>query len=158
MNGEFIVDFNNPMFNDPSVMIAYVDGSYNKSTKEYGSGCLIIHNGTTEELTATGKDPLKATMRNVSGEIDASMTAMEKATSTEGVTTLHIYYDYKGVEMWCTGKWKTNKLWTMMYKKFYDKVCKNLNIKFHKVEAHSNDVFNDRADYLAKKACGLLEE
>ena len=32
---------------------------------------------------------------------------------------------------------------------------KKLKISFHKVQAHSGDYFNERADELAKKAVGI---
>ena len=142
---------------DPTIMEAYVDGSYNKSTRVYGAGCVIIYNGTYENLMLTGDNPLKASMRNVAGEIDAAMLAMTKAYNTEGVKLLRIYHDYTGIAYWCTGKWKANKLWTQLYKKHYEDVVKKIKIEFIKVAAHSGDEFNDCADYLAKKACGLAE-
>ena len=39
-----------------------------------------------------------------------------------------------------------------MYKEFYDKISKEVKISFVKVKGHSNDVYNDLADNLAKKA------
>ena len=142
---------------DPTIMEAYVDGSYNKKTKTYGYGCLIMHNGGSENIIGTGTNPLKATMRNVAGEIDGAMAAMSRASHTEGVKLLRIYHDYIGISKWCTGEWKTNKLWTKLYKTYYDGMIQKFKIEFIKVEAHSGNEFNDYADHLAKKACGLVE-
>lgn len=141
---------------DPSVMIAYVDGSFDKETKTFGSGCVIIHNGLIEQKTSSGTDPLKASMRNVAGEVDAAMMAMTTASNTKGVKTLVIYHDYIGIEKWCTGEWKANKVWTQIYQNYYNKVSKQIDIQFVKVAAHSGDKYNDMADNLAKKACGLI--
>ena len=32
-----------------------------------------------------------------------------------GVQHLHLYYDYQGIENWCTGAWRTTKRGTMDY-------------------------------------------
>ena len=60
-----------------------------------------------------------------------------------------------GIAKWCTGEWKTNKDGTIAYKKFYDKIRKKVDITFEKVKGHSGDKYNDLADKLAKKACGI---
>ena len=66
-----------------------------------------------------------------------------------------LYFDYEGIEKWCTGVWKTNKTGTIDYKKYYDSIKDKLNVKFVKVKAHSGDKYNEEADKLAKKAIGL---
>lgn len=139
----------------PDVMEAYVDGSYNKSIKTYGSACIIFHNGKYEELTSSGCQPDKATMRNVAGEIDAAMMAFKKAYETPGVTNLVIYHDYTGIKCWCTGEWKTNKVWTQQYKSYFQEVSSKLIVTFVKVAAHTDDSFNNHVDKLAKRACGV---
>ena len=141
----------------PGEMIAYVDGSYNKKTKTYGSGGLIIFDGNVQEFSFPGTNPLKATMRNVAGEIDASMAAMYIASKAECVKTLKIYHDYEGVAKWCVGNppWKANTQWTTQYKQYYNEMSKRFTIEFIKVTAHSDDQLNNYVDLLAKKACGL---
>lgn len=61
-----------------------------------------------------------------------------------------LYFDYEGIEKWCIGAWKTNKVGTINYKKYYDSIKENLNVKFVKVKAHSGNKYNDEADRLAK--------
>ena len=128
---------------DSSCATAYVDGSYNIATKEFGYGVVMFHNG--EELQ----------MRNVAGEIFGSMAAMEYAVN-HGITNLSIYYDYMGISKWCTGEWKANKKGTIAYRDYYNKIKTKVNVQFEKVKGHSGDKYNDMADMLAKKACGVL--
>ena len=42
-----------------------------------------------------------------------------------------------------------------MYRKDYDRISEKVAVEFCKVEAHSGDEFNNRADKLAKEACGI---
>ena len=71
------------------------------------------------------------------------------------IDKLDIYYDYEGIEKWCTGAWRTNKEGTSQYKAYYDSVKSQIDIRFIKVKGHSGDVNNDRADLLAKSALGI---
>ena len=72
-----------------------------------------------------------------------------------GIEKLDIYYDYAGIEKWCTGEWKTNKEGTMRYKEYYDFVKNKVDVRFVKVKGHSGDKYNDMADRLAKEALGI---
>ena len=133
---------------------AFVDGSYNIATKVYGYGGFLIHNGEKEVLQGSGNDAEMASMRNVSGEILGAMAAVERAIELK-LPEVTIYYDYMGIAKWCTGEWNATKEGTIAYKKFYNKAKKHVNITFCKVKGHSGDKYNDMADALAKKACGV---
>ena len=134
--------------------IAYVDGSFNTDTGEYGSGVAFFCGGELTEFSQKGSNPDAATMRNVSGEVMASMIAMREA-SKRNLRTLVIYHDYEGIAKWCTGEWKTKKEGTRIYKEFYQQMrLSGLDIQFVKVEGHSGDTWNDRADELARDAIG----
>lgn len=61
------------------------------------------------------------------------------------IEEIDIYYDYEGVEKWCTGVWKTNKSGTISYKQFYDEIKKSVKVSFNKVKGHSGDKYNDVA-------------
>ena len=52
-----------------------------------------------------------------------------------------------------TGK-KTKKEGTKIYKQYYTDMLSHLQIGFVKVEGHSGDRYNDRADALAREAIG----
>ena len=135
--------------------VAYVDGSYNIRTKVFSFGAVIFHDGELHTESGSFEDPSLASMRNVAGEIQGSMRAISYCIE-RGIKVLTIYYDYEGIEKWCSGEWKTNKEGTAAYKKFYDDAREKLDIFFVKVRGHSGDKYNDMADELAKKAAGVI--
>lgn len=139
-------------------VVAYVDGSFNKNTYNYGSGAVILHNGEIiDKISENGNDPALTSMRNVAGEIKACEYAIKRIMEL-GYKEVDIYYDYMGIEMWANGKWQTNIGGTKAYKEFINECRHNkIVINFHKVKAHSNDEYNDMADELAKEACGVIE-
>ncbi len=130
--------------------VAYVDGSYDDRQGAYSYAAVIFYQKQKYTFSAIGKDDLLA-MRNVAGEIRASMEAMRFACDHD-CDSLLIVYDYAGIENWCTRVWKTNKSGTREYVKFYEETSKKVNISFQKVKAHSHHIYNDEADQLAKKA------
>lgn len=150
---DFINDTPKPINQDG--VIAYVDGSYNVKTQEYGYGCVIIHGQSiVEQINGKGSDPDYVSMRNVAGEIIASEMAIRYAIKHH-YPLICIYYDYEGIEKWANGMWKANKQGTQAYQKFIKESRQQINIQFVKVLAHSGDVYNDVADKLAKKAVGI---
>ena len=150
---EFIEEKPKTSFEDG--LIAYVDGSFNIKTKEYGYGCVIIAGGSViKQIYGKGNNPEYVTMRNVSGEILGSIAAMKYALENN-YKNIAIYYDYMGIEKWANQEWKANKEGTINYVKTVQDFKKHLNIHFIKVLAHSGDTYNDLADQLAKKAVGV---
>lgn len=146
------------LFDEPTqesnTAVAYVDGSYNIDSKEFGCGVVIFHNGEEHTYSRCFNDPSLAAMRNVAGEIEGAKLAMQFCVDNS-IDELDIYYDYEGVEKWCTGAWKTNKEGTIAYKQFYDEISKKIKVSFNKVKGHSGDKYNDLADSLAKEAVGI---
>lgn len=138
-----------------NAVIAYVDGSYNQKLKVYGAGVVYITEGEEIELMKSFDDAYH-THRNVAGEVKASELAIAKAIEDEK-SQIVIYHDYQGISSWATGEWKANNDLTKAYKKFIEDARKNIEIDFVKVKGHSNDEYNDRADGLAKQACGIGE-
>lgn len=136
-------------------LIAYVDGSYNIKTKVYGYGCVLIDNQqVVKEISDTGSNEEDALMRNVAGEIQGSLRAIEYAIEHK-YPAIYIYYDYEGIQRWATGEWKANKRGTKEYVSLINQYREKIDIKFIKVLAHSGDKYNDEADLLAKKAVGI---
>lgn len=131
--------------------IAYVDGSYNKFSKEFSCGVVIFYNGKTYEISKKYNDSNLASMRNVAGEIKASENAMRFCLKNN-IKDLKIYHDYEGIAKWAKGDWKANKAGTIAYRDFFREASKKMNISFEKVKAHSGNKFNDKADQLAKAA------
>ncbi len=137
---------------------AYVDGSFNESTQEYGAGVLILYDEEEVEISRKGNDSELAKMRNVAGELLASLLAMQyfdKNTSFFSDRKLLIFHDYTGIEFWATNEWKTNKEGTKKYKDKANQYMNKHKVEFVKVKAHSGNKYNEKADLLAKSAVNL---
>lgn len=145
--------FDEPLSTD-NTAVAYVDGSYNIETQEFSFGVVLFHDGKEHTFSQAFSDPELASMRNVAGEIMGAQRAMRYCLDN-GIGSLELYYDYEGIEKWCTGEWKTNKEGTIAYKRFYDEAARSVNVSFNKVKGHSGDKYNDMADRLAKDALGI---
>lgn len=136
---------------------AFVDGSYNQALKRSGwGGFLVLADGREVELSGHTDDPAFTEMRNVAGEILGCMDAVQEAMS-HGLDRLDIYYDYMGIECWATGAWKAGKAGTMAYASFMRSAMSEfgMDIRFHKVAAHTGIPGNERADALAKRSVGI---
>ncbi|MBS5148287.1 MAG: viroplasmin family protein [Veillonella sp.] len=114
-----------PDFTKADHIIAYIDGSYNKGTNTVGSGGVIFLNGT------------------------------RKTFSFPCIPECSLYYDYMGIEMWATKRWKRNNALTQQYAAFYDSIKNRVRVHFHKVAAHTGDTYNEMADALAKQGAGI---
>lgn len=132
----------------------YVDGSYNSASKEFSYGMVVLGESGEEKYSRKFDDEDLASMHNVAGEIKGAEAAMQYAADHH-LKEIEIYHDYEGIAKWCLGMWKANKEGTKAYKAFYDKISRQVKIKFIKVTGHSNNKYNDMADQLARKALGL---
>lgn len=139
----------------PKEVVAYVDGSYQAGIDTYAFGCVfLLFEGTMHGVCGNGKNPEAAALRNVTGEMQGAMFAVQSAIR-DGYKVIDICYDYAGIEQWVTGGWKTNRELTRIYAETMNRWGKQIQIRFHKVEAHSNQEFNDLADQMAKR--GITE-
>jgi ribonuclease HI len=133
-------------------VVAFVDGSFDSKSQAYGSGILIYTpNNEIKELTKKGSNANYADQANVVGEIIAAMEAIDWAWKNE-YSKVSVFYDYEGVQKWADGEWKTKNILTQHYKKVIDEKRDVIDIEFVKVSGHSNHIYNDRADKLAKAA------
>ena len=138
-----------------SEAFAYVDGSYDDTTKSYSYGMVMMHKDEEFYFSKKFEKDDMSDMRNVAGEIEGSMAAM-KYCIENGIKSISIFYDYEGIQKWCNGDWKAKKEGTKRYVEFYKDASKLVDVDFIKVKGHSGDKYNDLADELAKKALGLI--
>ena len=138
-----------------SEAFAYVDGSYDDTTKSYSYGMVMMHGEDELHFFKKFEKDDMSDMRNVAGEIEGSMAAM-KYCIENGIKSISIFYDYEGIQKWCNGDWKAKKEGTKRYVKFYEDASKYVDVDFIKVKGHSGDKYNDLADELAKRALGLI--
>lgn len=154
-NKQDALDFiNSNEFFEKSENYAYVDGSFSKEKLEFSFGAVIFHNGEIFKFCEKFSDPELISMRNVAGEIKGSEFVM-KYCIENNIESIDIYYDYSGIEKWCTGEWKANKPGTIAYRDYYNSIKDKIKINFVKVKGHSGDKYNDLADSLAKSALGI---
>ena len=154
-NGIFITK---PAVAEPEVpqgnkrIVAYTDGSFNVKNNTAGyAAILTFENGLEKVLSGSITDPQATPLRNVAGELQAVLEAVKAAE--EACTDLVVYYDYEGIEKWVTGEWKAKKEFTQKYR---DAVRGSfIKVAFQKVAAHTGVEYNERADKLAKAACGM---
>ena len=126
--------------------VAYVDGS-NTNTR-VGSGVVMMFGSATEREDAVA-------LRNVAGEINSAMMAMNTARML-GKKKITIIYDYAGIEEWATGGWSAKTDMAIGYKRFYDNIKQFLGVEFVKVKGHAGIEGNEMVDKVAKRMAGVL--
>ncbi|PKM54613.1 MAG: RNase H [Firmicutes bacterium HGW-Firmicutes-5] len=144
--------------NEAGIARAYVDGSYDHSTKRYAGGAVILIGEEEIHINEAGDDAELATMRNVAGELLGAIRAMEWVYNHKdamGIEKLILYHDYEGIAKWATKGWQAKKKGTQQYVTLFNKYSTSYPIEFVKVLAHSGDYYNELADQLAKKALGI---
>ena len=130
----------------------YVDGSFMEHKGNYSYGLVVVKNNEVlHEDNGVGYDSEAIALRNVSGEVEGAMKAVDYAIS-KGYGEVVIGFDYQGIESWALGTWKRNNRITQNYNEFMSDRMKKVKISFKKIKGHSGDKFNDRADALAKLA------
>lgn len=147
---------------------AYVDGSFSKlkdhegnDVNIYGAGIYLRLENRVEpiEIALGDTNEELAAMRNVAGELRAVcyLVGILDQELPE-YNCIDIYYDYEGIEKWVTGEWRANKPATKAYRDLIRNYQKTKKITFHKVEAHSGVLYNERADKLAKQGVQQVAE
>lgn len=132
----------------PGTVLIYVDGSYIHSrSKRAGWAWVAVRDGTVigQESGVTDKDALS---RNIDGELEAAVRAMEWAHHHGHKAVIH--HDYAGIAMWASGAWKVKAEVSMDY---VDRIREiKRAVTFKKVAGHSGDKYNDMVDKLAGEA------
>ncbi len=131
----------------------WVDGSClpNRQGRLNFGWAYVILNNERELHRASGHDvPAEARRhRNVAGEIQAVLQALEWCRE-RGITAAEIYFDYQGLASWVEGAWKTRTAFTRAYAERVRAM--GMTLTWHKVLAHSGDVYNELVDRLAREA------
>jgi ribonuclease HI len=131
----------------------YVDGSFINGATGYGA--VVLKNGkVVDELSGAVDASEVNETRQVAGELVAVKEALSWCRE-HSVDEVSIYYDYLGIEKWATRQWKTNQPLTKEYARFVGE-CP-IKIHWHKVDSHTGNRWNDRADALAKQGAGSLQ-
>ena len=76
----------------PHVLVAYIDGSFDKHLGVVGSGGVIFYQGQEEEFSFGTKDPQYTEFWNVAGELLAAMHVINYALK-KGAKACALYYD-----------------------------------------------------------------
>lgn len=141
-----------------NMVIAYVDGSFEKSIGRYAFGCVLLTpDGQEIRESGSGSDPAGVAIRNVAGEMLGAMNAVKWAQEN-GYPAVEIRYDYEGVEKWVTGVWRAKAPLTSKYAVHMQEAGKKIQISFCKVAAHTGNHYNEEADQLAKSALLRTDE
>ena len=141
-----------------NMVIAYVDGSFEKSIGRYAFGCVLLTpDGQEIRESGSGSDPAGVAIRNVAGEMLGAMNAVKWAQEN-GYPAVEIRYDYEGVEKWVTGVWRAKTPLTSKYAVHMQEAGKKIQISFCKVAAHTRNHYNEEADQLAKSALLRTDE
>ena len=141
-----------------NMVIAYVDGSFEKSIGRYAFGCVLLTpDGQEIRESGSGSDPAGVAIRNVAGEMLGAMNAVKWAQEN-GYPAVEIRYDYEGVEKWVTGVWRAKTPLTSKYAVHMQEAGKKIQISFCKVAAHTGNHYNEEADQLAKSALRRTDE
>jgi len=125
----------------------YVDGSFNGVN--YG-WAFAVFSGEDEiyRECGAGTNPEAAIIRNVAGELAATMRAIQWADKQK--IPIIIHHDYTGIAAWATGEWKAKNTFTQAYAQFVQPYL--TRIKFCKVAGHSGVKGNELVDRLAGEA------
>lgn len=138
--------------NDKHTVIAYVDGSYQKSTNRYSFGAVLLQNNEIlTTLSRVGDNPKYQGSWQIAGEVFGALHAIQWALDHH-FEKIIIHYDYLGIEKWALGKWRANKPVSIDYAQAYQKLASQIDVEFVKVKAHSGVEYNEMVDQIAKDA------
>ncbi len=141
---------------DIVIPIFFVDGSYNIKTQEYSYGLILLNNNyKTIEKSEKFNDSYRS-LRNVAGELRGAMKAFSMSVEG-GYKRIKLFYDFEGIEKWCTKEWSAKNEFTKEYANKYEQLINQhgVSVEFVKVKSHSGNYYNEYVDKLAKKALGL---
>ena len=126
----------------------YVDGSFTNGSTGYG--IVVLKDGEViKEISGLVPAESVSGTHQIAGELYAVRKAIRWCQGNS-VREIDVFYDYDGIEKWASGEWKTKQSLTRSYAAFVR--SSGININWHKVNSHTGDRWNERADELAKEA------
>ncbi|MHC1746303.1 MAG: viroplasmin family protein [Negativicutes bacterium] len=125
----------------------YVDGSFNGVNYGWAFAVFLGEDEIYREC-GVGTNPEAAIIRNVAGELAATMRAIQWADKQK--IPIIIHHDYTGIAAWAKGEWKAKNTFTQAYAQFVQPYLPQ--IKFYKVAGHSGVKGNELVDRLAGEA------
>lgn len=139
--------------NSEGYLVAFTDGSFDKELKRYAYGVqFILPDGTEADICGYGSNQEYIDSNNIIGEIFGVINALDWAMSNE-YEKIKIYHDYEGLSKWISGEWNAESKAAKMYVNIFESKFKDfLEVDFVKVSGHSNIIYNEKADQLAKDA------
>jgi len=136
---------------DADEVLIYVDGSFSPTASRHAGWGFVVVKGDDEVHAESGATAEPALSRNVDGELEATIRAIEWCRS-HGQKAV-VCHDYEGVGRWALGEWKAS---SEVARRYRERIAGQLDgIRFCKVSAHTGHRWNDRADELAKRGIGL---
>jgi len=126
---------------------AFVDGSFDKSTKRVGYGAVILRQGVPL-ARMSGRVEKFVESHQIAGELSAAMHVLQWCNQ-QGIDSIDIFYDYKGIELWATGDFKPDSPMAQQYAAYVRQSA--VQIYWHKVQSHTGIYWNEMADKLAKQ-------
>ena len=127
---------------------AFVDGSYINGIIGYGA--VILKKGIVlQELCGQVNRPEYLQHHQVGGELAAASKVFQWCIDKK-IPGCTIHYDYEGIKKWATGEWKAKKELTQKYQQYVRQLP--LIIKWIRVKSHTGNLWNERADRLAREA------
>lgn len=125
-----------------------VDGSYKNGISSYG--VVIRKDGKViKEISGIVNSSQVYNSNQIAGEIKAVKEAILWCRNNK-ISEVTIYYDYKGLEKWANGLWKTKKDISKEYAEFMK--INDIKINWIKIKSHTGKQWNEYADKLAENA------
>ena len=152
---QWFIEINKPYpLHVPGVVYAWVDGSNLADGSKVGCGMSIEKDGEEIAYHMASTDKDSEGLRNILGELSGALMAIEymKRNNLPGIFICH---DYIGVGGYPNGYSVASGI-SKQYADYVNKLrAQGYDIKFIKVKAHEGNLFNERADWLAKKSIGI---